>query len=170
VVIFGWTAILEALGRDPTLTGRTKLWQWAIALNQDRPWLGAGYRAFWIDANTKYFFEYFNWNVDLDGNRSDTFAGPEHSHSGYVDMYVEFGRVGVAVLGVTIMASLIALRRAIVRGSQAIGFIFAVILSFLLIYAITERSFLQRSEDLWFLFTLFYLLAIKETILHERSQ
>jgi O-antigen ligase len=167
LVTFGWTTILEALGRDSTLTGRTHLWQWAIGLSADRWWLGAGYRAFWIDANTKYFFEAFAWNQDMDGNRSDTFAGPEHAHSGYVDTLIELGRLGVATLALTIFWALATLRRALFRGNPQVGFIFAVILSFLLIYAITERSILQQSEDLWFLFTAFYLYATKETLLEK---
>jgi len=44
-------------------------------------------------------------------------------------------------------------------GDRRVGFIFAVILSFLSVYTITERSILQHSEDLWFLFMLFYLLT-----------
>ena len=167
LVTFGWTTILEALGRDPTLTGRTQLWNWAIGLSEDRRWLGAGYRAFWIDANTKYFFESFAWNQDIDGNRSDSFAGPEHAHSGYVDTLIELGRVGVTALALTIFWALKTLRSALVRGNPQVGFIFAVILSFLLIYAITERSILQQSEDLWFFFTALFFYATRETLLEE---
>ena len=166
-VAFGWTTILDALGRDPTLTGRTQLWNWAIGLSTDRRWLGAGYRAFWIDANTKYFFEAFAWNTDIDGNRSDSFAGPEHAHSGYVDTLIELGRLGVAALALTIFWALATLRRALLRGNPQVGFIFAVILSFLLIYAITERSILQQSEDLWFFFTALFLYAARETLPEE---
>jgi O-antigen ligase len=165
VVTYGWFAILEALGRDPTLTGRTKLWDWAIAINSGREWLGSGFRAFWIGANTKYFFEAFAWNQNPDGERSDSFAGPEHAHSGYVDTYLELGLVGVIALGAVILSALIHLWRNFRHGDSRVGFIFAVILSFLLVYATTERSILQHSEDLWFLFTLFYLLTVKETIL-----
>lgn len=171
VVTYGWTAILEALGRDPTLTGRTKLWDWSMSVNasEGREWLGSGYRAFWINANTKYFFEVFAWSQNPDGSRSDSFAGPEHAHSGYVDTYLEFGLLGVTALAVMVISALAVLRRAFLGANPKVGFIFAVILSFLLIYSITERSILQQSEDLWFLFILFYLLTIKETILRTHQ-
>jgi O-antigen ligase len=169
VVTYGWFAILEALGRDPTLTGRTKLWDWAIAINGDRAWLGSGFRAFWIGANTKYFFEVFAWNQNPDGTRSDNFAGPEHAHSGYVDTYLELGMVGVAALAMMVLSAVVILWRAFRHGDPKVGFIFAVILSFLLVYATTERSILQHSEDLWFLVMLFYLLTVKETVL-DRNQ
>jgi exopolysaccharide production protein ExoQ len=166
-VTYGWTAILEALGRDPTLTGRTKLWDWAIDANSGREWLGSGYRSFWINANTKYFFEVFAWSQGPEG-RSESFAGPEHAHNGFVDTYLELGLLGVTALALMVISALAVLRRAFLSGDSKVGFIFAVILSFLLIYSITERSILQQSEDLWFLFILLYLLTIKETILERR--
>jgi O-antigen ligase len=164
VVTYGWFVILEALGRDPSLTGRTKLWDWATAINEGRLWLGSGFRAFWIGENTKYFFEVFAWQQSPDGTRSDSFAGPDHAHSGYIDTYLELGLAGVAAFGGVILSALIHLWRNFRHGDPRVGFIFAVILSFLLVYATTERSILQHSEDLWFLFTLFYLLTVKETI------
>jgi O-antigen ligase len=171
VVTYGWFAILEALGRDPTLTGRTKLWDWAMGINDNagREWLGSGFRAFWIGANTKYFFEVFYWNQNPDGTRSDSFAGPEHAHSGYVDTYIELGLLGVTALAVMVLSAIVVLWRAFRQGDPRVGFIFAVILSFLLVYATTERSILQHSEDLWFLVMLFYLLTVKETVL-DRSR
>jgi exopolysaccharide production protein ExoQ len=164
VVTHGWSAILEALGRDPTLTGRTKLWDWAMRANSEREWLGSGYRAFWIGTNTKYFFEVFAWRQSPDGTRSDSFAGPDHAHSGYVDTYLELGLLGVATFVIAIIWGIAMLWRALRDGNSKVGFIFAVILSFLLVYATTERSILQQSEDLWFLFVLFYLLTAKETM------
>jgi O-antigen ligase len=168
VVTFGWTAILEALGRDPTLTGRTKLWRWAMAVNASREWLGSGYKAFWIDANTKYFFESFAWNQGPDG-RSDSFSGPDHAHSGYVDIYLELGLVGITALAATILSAFIRLWQTLSRDSLKVGFIFAVILSFLLVYAVTAKSILRQSEDLWFLFTLLYLLMIKDSFYLRRK-
>lgn len=47
VVIIGPDVVLELLGRDATLTGRTDIW---IALGDaiaQRPWTGFGYGAFW---------------------------------------------------------------------------------------------------------------------------
>ena len=159
-----WTPLLQALGRDPTLTGRTKLWDWALAVNEDRRLLGSGYRSFWIDENTRYFFLSFAWNKDPDGERSDSFAGPTHAHSGYVDTILELGYVGFGVFCATILSALVALERTIRRGNLALGFMFASVLVFLLVYAVTARSILQQAEALWILFSVFYLFSIKETL------
>jgi O-antigen ligase len=160
VIVYGSTFILEMLGRDPSLTGRTDIWRWAMAVNEDRKWLGSGFRAFWIDANTLYYSEYF-WLLDPDGNRSDTWRGPDHAHSAYVDQYLELGYLGVAMLGTTIFGALLSLRKILALAEYKTGLIFATVISFLLIYSTSERTFLQHSEELWFLFTFFYLLTLK---------
>lgn len=162
-----WTPLLLALGRDPTLTGRTKLWDWALSMNQDRQLLGSGYRSFWIDKNTRYFFLAFAWNKDGEGERSDSFSGPTHAHSGYVDLILELGYVGLSVFIVTVLSGLVNLHRVVRRGNLQLGFIFAVILAFLLVYAITARSILQQAEGLWVLFAVFYLYSIKESLFLE---
>lgn len=168
IVSFGWTTILEALGRDPTLTGRTKLWEWATDINEGRQWLGSGYRAFWIDANTLYFSEVFWWGQDIDGNRSDTNRGPGHAHSGYMDTYLDLGFLGVTALGVLIVSAIAGIRRTLAQRNNALGLMSSVILAFLLIYAVTEQSILQQSEDLWFLFSMLYLYMAKDNVLHDR--
>ena len=40
-------AVLEALGKDPSLTGRTEIWDALMRKVADRPWTGYGYGAFW---------------------------------------------------------------------------------------------------------------------------
>ena len=39
--------VLDGLGKDATLTGRTELWQVARGVGAEHPLLGVGYRAFW---------------------------------------------------------------------------------------------------------------------------
>lgn len=51
--------VLLATGKDLTLTGRTELWAAAFAMIAERPILGVGYQAFWVqghaDAETLWF-------------------------------------------------------------------------------------------------------------------
>ncbi|MFT3731431.1 MAG: O-antigen ligase family protein [Hyphomicrobium sp.] len=44
--------ILNALGKDATLTGRTELWNEAYKSFEQYPWLGVGYYAFWNSTET----------------------------------------------------------------------------------------------------------------------
>lgn len=156
--------VLEALNRDMTLSGRTKLWGWAIDINRDRPWLGAGYRAFWIDANTLYFFEFFAWGALIDGAKSDSFSGPANGHSGYIDTYLEMGYVGVALLVAYIFAFINTIRKCFERGLSKVAHISSLTLFFVLTYSVTERIILQQTEGVWFIFMVMYLYSLKALI------
>lgn len=48
VIAIGPGVILEALGRDPTLTGRTDIWAGLIRAVAERPWTGFGWGVFWL--------------------------------------------------------------------------------------------------------------------------
>jgi len=47
VLAIGPGVILQALGRDPTLTGRTDIWIVLIQAMMERPWTGYGFGAYW---------------------------------------------------------------------------------------------------------------------------
>ncbi|GGE48873.1 O-antigen polymerase [Agaricicola taiwanensis] len=153
--------ILEALGRDLTLSGRTRLWQWAIGLGSQHPWLGSGYRAFWIDENTKYFFEFFYWGADADGNQNDHYAGPGNGHNGYLDVWLELGYLGLAVLFIMIGWAVRQIKACLQSGRELEGKFLALILSYLLVYSITERVILQHTELVWFLFMLVLIYSCR---------
>jgi exopolysaccharide production protein ExoQ len=50
-IVFGFPQVIDAVlagfEKDSTLTGRTVLWQYAGQVIAERPWLGAGFNAFW---------------------------------------------------------------------------------------------------------------------------
>ena len=51
IAAFSWDSMLEMLGKDPTLTGRTDIWGYVITDIYQRPLLGWGYQAFWSTDN-----------------------------------------------------------------------------------------------------------------------
>ncbi len=153
--------IVQAMGRDLTFSGRTELWKWAIAIGDDTPWLGSGYRGFWNDKNTMYFFEFFAWERTADGELSDSFTGPTHAHSGYVDLWLELGWIGVAVFAGVICSAFAKIACCFRRGRSDVAIGFSAVTCFLLAYAFTAKSIMQQTEDLWFLFVIFYLYAAR---------
>lgn len=50
-IINNWTTITSFLGKDPTMSGRTDIWQAAIVQVTQRPLLGYGFSAFWTEDN-----------------------------------------------------------------------------------------------------------------------
>ena len=101
-----WSSFLtEGLGKDATLTGRTMLWQYALAEIARRPFFGAGYYAFWQPGNllAEAIWRYF----DVRGGFS--------FHNTYLEIAVGLGWAGAAVLVVTLgvaMARAVALALA----------------------------------------------------------
>jgi O-antigen ligase len=156
--------IVEAMGRDLTLSGRTELWRWAIGIGGDTPWFGSGYRGFWNDGNTRYFFEYFAWVRTLDGELSDSYAGPTHGHSGYLDLWLELGWIGSALYAGVICSAFAKIACCLHARRLDVALCLSAVTWFLLAYAFTAKSIMQQSEDLWFLFLVFYLYAVRAQV------
>ncbi len=90
--------ILEFLGRDPTLTGRTEIWIYTLQYIWERPFNGFGYDAF--------------WNGDLSpGAQYSEHWGTPHSHNGWLEVMIALG-IPAALIMLGIM--LVTLFRAIV--------------------------------------------------------
>jgi exopolysaccharide production protein ExoQ len=86
--------ITGVLGKDPTMTGRTVLWN--IALNQihNRPMLGDGFSAFWVQGNLLPEGIWREFQIDSRSGFS--------FHDTYLELAVDLGWVGVAALAVTL--------------------------------------------------------------------
>jgi O-antigen ligase len=92
-----FTQILAAMGRDDTFSGRTTLWEGAIAVAQaHHPILGAGYRAFWTDAGAAGVRDYIQHWARL----------PSHGHNGYLDIWLELGYAGMALFVVFVVVTI----------------------------------------------------------------
>ena len=80
-------ALLEALGKDPSLTGRTDIWHSLMDKVADRPWTGYGYGAFWGRES-----------VPADWVRKETGWGVPSAHNGWIDLLVQLGWPGAILV------------------------------------------------------------------------
>jgi exopolysaccharide production protein ExoQ len=80
-------AVTEFLGRDIALTGRLPLWILSFVMALRRPWLGYGYDAFWRsgEGDTWAIWRAINWQAP-------------HSHNGFLEVWLDTGIVGLAIL------------------------------------------------------------------------
>ncbi|MFK0299320.1 O-antigen ligase family protein [Brevundimonas sp. NPDC090276] len=80
--------ILAALGKDPSLTGRTGIWDAVFAKIAERPWSGYGYNAFWGAESTPALWVRYQtgWLVPS-------------AHNGWIDLLVQLGWIGVILVG-----------------------------------------------------------------------
>ena len=92
--------VLSAIGKDPTLTGRTTLWRVVLEFIHEKPMLGWGYHAMWepLDPTTIYADR-------LTGN-----WGVTSSHNTFLEITLQLGFVG---LGLMVLILLSAWRRAV---------------------------------------------------------
>ena len=90
-------ALAGMVGRDPTLTGRTVIWDAVLSIHTN-PLLGTGYESFWLGPRlTKVWLQ--------------TGVGINEAHNGYLEVYLNLGLIGLFLL----VAFLISSYRAICR-------------------------------------------------------
>lgn len=128
------------LGRDMTLTGRTDMWNALLTMAVD-PILGAGYQNFWSAEKMTAL-----WQKGFQ---------PKQAHNGYLEVYLNLGVVGLALVTVmlyTVYRRLVGWTRVREetrdRKFESFGIAFFAIFLF---YNITEASILAMSP-LWFVF------------------
>lgn len=138
VLAIGPGVILEALGRDATLTGRTDIWAVLVRLISEQPWTGYGYGAFWQTEGGPV-----HWV------RLETAWDVPTAHNGWIETALALGLPGLA------LALFVYLR--------AIGHGFARLLTgretywalpFLVVWgliSLSESNLLQQNSLVWVL-------------------
>jgi exopolysaccharide production protein ExoQ len=82
------SGLIESMGRNPTLTGRTDIWAHVIPLNPN-PWIGSGYESFWLGERLQKMWSAYWWH-------------PNEAHNGYLEVYLNLGWIGVVLLAALI--------------------------------------------------------------------
>jgi O-antigen ligase len=135
--------LVQDLGRDPTLTGRTAVWDAALSL-AGNPLIGTGYESFWLGKRLEQF-----WRIN-DG----AFVGINEAHNGYLELFLNLGWVGMALLAVLIVTGypkvIATWRRDPATGSLGLAFFVSE-----MVYNLTEAGF-RMMFPLW----IFFLLAV----------
>lgn len=135
-------AIFELLGRGPTLTGRIEIWRFTWGLIQQRPLVGYGYDAsLGVDEFAYYVAAIFSWFFD-------------HPHSGYLQLLLTLGVVGLALFMLFLGSGLVRMMIASNRlDSGLIGILPALVVASMT-HAITESDVLDRNIN-WVLIVIF---------------
>jgi exopolysaccharide production protein ExoQ len=131
--------MVEALGKDPTLTGRKNTWKLLVNWPTN-PWVGHGFESFWLGDRLKQIRKAL-----------DDFPINE-AHNGYIEVYLNLGWAGIcfiALLLVTAYKRIISgVRRNPEKGSLLLGFLLCT-----LFYSFTEAAFRLNSVA-WVFFLL----------------
>jgi exopolysaccharide production protein ExoQ len=129
---------LSFLGRDPTLTNRTAVWQ-ALQKFAVNPFVGAGFMSFWTGARLEEV-----WRL----------VGPgiNQAHSGYLEQYLNLGYIGVAFIAVIVLSGLLRVRRHL-NDDPAAGMLRLCFIVSAVLYNYTEASF-YGMNNMWMLLLL----------------
>ena len=123
--------VLQAFGKDATLTGRTYLWGEGYKIGMRNPGFGVGYAAFWVQGRPeaeKFWYQFYI--------HSKTGF---HFHDTYVEIFVELGLAGFSLLTLWLARALFGSLRAITLHGPRLEFVVPVGIAVMLLV----RSFVE---------------------------
>lgn len=138
--------LFDALGKDPTLTGRTTIWEVVLLdVFPYRPWFGYGHEGFWSSLDGAFWIE---WGMY-------TYI-PPHAHNAVLHTLVNLGAVGVLLLLVFIGRFVFhACRRFLILGDW-FSILCIAMAAYILLVNFTEVVIWQNNI-MWFFITYCYL-------------
>jgi O-antigen ligase len=130
LLIFGFGvdvngAVAQFVGRDPTLTDRTVIWKVVLDI-QTNPFIGVGYESFWLGPRLQRVWQFF--------------PGINEAHSGYIQMYLQLGFVGLFLLICFLVSTYLKIWRRSDIASEFGPFSIAV-WAILVFYNLSESAF-----------------------------
>jgi len=130
---------------DPTFTGRTDVWGFALEAVREKPFAGHGYEAFWDNVTSRQTASGAEWAVTA-----------AHSHNSYLDLAVTIGLPGLLLVVIIFVLAPIKNFQAIQVASRSLPLarFFLTIWLFGLYYGVTETFLLDRQNPTWFMFAL----------------
>jgi|GEM_PF-1987035 len=124
------SAVIDLTGKDPTLTGRTDLWAAALDEIRHAPWLGTGYRGFWVQGNALAEALWVEFHIP---SRSGF-----NFHNLFLESAVEIGLVGAALHLMLLGAALFLCCRWLLSTGDAPAVFFFTVVTFVAILAMVE--------------------------------
>ncbi|MBW7972432.1 O-antigen ligase [Bradyrhizobium sp. BR 10289] len=130
---------------DPTFTGRSDIWEFALAAVAEKPIIGHGYAAFWDDVTERETAKGSEWAVTA-----------AHSHNSYLDLAITIGLPGLLLVVLIFVLAPLRNFQAVQahNRSNALGKLFLTIWLFGLYFGTTETFLLERQNPVWFMFAM----------------
>lgn len=128
--------VLSAFGRDPTLTGRTELWEHTLASIAERPVQGWGYGAYWYGDHGPAAVYTVGWGI-------------ASAHNGWIDVTLDLGLGGLLLVAGLLLGVLVPGFLAVrYGGDPAAAWILAMGCATALV-SLSESIFMERHSMNW---------------------
>ena len=132
-------AFFHAIGKDPTLTGRTQIWTAVLGQVAHRPLTGFGFAAFWTKQSVPAMVV----------AKQTGWLAPE-AHNGWLDLLAQVGWIGAALAS---LGCLVGLVFAIARLSRRDdGWFSPIYLVIFLAMSLAESVLLSANDLIWVVF------------------
>ncbi len=129
VVIYGnWGSLIELLGKDRDMSGRTVVWQFVIRMIFEKPFIGYGFQSFWegyLSPGAVF------WKT--------THLGVPHAHDGYLQLTLDTGGIGLLLFAIGTVQSATNLFKLLPQAELKPPFVEWAI-GYLVFYLITNIS------------------------------
>jgi O-antigen ligase len=149
--------IVEKLGKDMTLTGRTYIWYRVVDAINRRPWFGYGYEGFW-----QFWRGADNPALLIRLSEADGFL-PHHSHNGYLDIGLNLGWLGLAAFIVSLLTGIYYGVLHLTRSKEPESFLPLVSLTWIVMGNLTEGG-LDKISMPWILYVLMTVRLTMNTV------
>lgn len=140
--------MVKSLGRDPTLTDRTIVWKEVLSMTGN-PLMGTGFESFWLGSRLDKLWTLHWWH-------------PNEAHNGYIEIYLNLGWLGIALLGLVIVSGyrnvISVFRREPEAGKLRLAYLLVG-----LIYSLTEAGF-RTMNPVWICFLVATMAVPRITI------
>ncbi len=137
-----YDTVVKLLGKNPTLTDRTEVWEDCLAL-ASHPLFGEGFESFWLGERLDILWAKWWWQ-------------PNQAHNGYIETYLNTGIIGVFLLVGLLISTFRKIRIDLLSDFDfarlRLAFLFAIIF-----YNYTEATF-KGVSIVW---TVFHIIAIE---------
>jgi O-antigen ligase len=134
--------MFQAIGKDPSLTGRADIWFWVGEMIEKRPLLGYGFKAFWngLDGPSAYIIRAARWDVP-------------YSHNGVLDLLLDIGYVGLLLYVMGFVIMLVRSIRLARITSGLDGLWPLTYLTYIFLSNLSEGGLLGQNNLFWVLYT-----------------
>lgn len=132
--------MLELIGKDRTLTGRTDIWDALMRSIKEKPYLGYGYGVYWMDqlGPSYYVRLQLQWGIPT-------------AHNGWIETWLSVGLLGVAIFALHFIWTFILALQRIWRGGSETYFAILIVIVFF-VFSLSESAILQQNDLSWVIF------------------
>jgi O-antigen ligase len=143
---------LALLGRDATFSGRTDIWNAAINVGLENPWLGSGYRTFYTSGLT---------------NRLQIGNG----HNSFLDLWLELGTVGLVLFIASLVVAISRTLNRLTQSDDRRGLWYVMFMIFMMVFGMAAQVFPDHGTIPWVMYVtiILYLTPMGSVIQPERA-